>query len=367
VLAACSVAALVLTHNLSAMIFLPMAIALVLGPPRLDRRAAVCLGSALALGLLLSSFYAVPAYFEQRLVHVASITHGFFDYHRNFTPLSKVLAEDSLHAVGRFQLLGCVLAVPVLVRAARSRDSRVAYLLGACIVLAAFSLFMTNHASAPVWSVLHPLRYLQFPWRFLETATFFLCLAAGSVATLELGGVLRPALLGGLVALIVAANVRSFRPTSYLHVTNAQLLAGPEWRASVMHSIVDYLPKAAVRAPLAPATRTYRVVEGRASVSDVRVDSDRTRLRVRSKGGSVIELSTIWFPGWSVSVNGRRAPNRHDNPFGLITVTVPPGDSTIVADFHDTPIRRVGDALSLVGLAVLAVVGFAQRRLFTAS
>jgi hypothetical protein len=225
---------------------------------------------------------------------------------------------------------------------------------------------MTNRISAPVWSVLHPLRFLQFPWRFLETATFFLCLAAGSLATIEVAAWARTALVGGLVALIVVANFRTFRPTRYLHVTEAQLLTGRTWDAEVMHSIVDYLPKAASRTPHAPAAARVSVVTGAATIRDLRIESDRDEVDVSSRHGATIRLSTIWFPGWAVSVDGRRAGVTHDNEFGLITVAVPPGNATVVAAFHDTPVRQIGTILTLAGLAAVALVGVVRRRPFTA-
>lgn len=348
-----SVAALVLTHNLSAMIFLPMAVPLALGPPRWRRRELVALGGSLVLGALLSAFYAIPAYFEQSLVHVDQITRGIFDYRNNFQPLGKVLAAYSNYAVGWYQLLGCALALPVLVHALRRRDGRIAYLLGGSFVLAVVSIFMTNERSAPVWTALHPLRFLQFPWRFLETATFFLCLAAGAVSRLSLPTLGRIVVISGLMLLVVGRNASSFQPTNYIHVSERQVLAGGSyWVGSTMHSIVDYLPKAATRTPLEPAAWRYRVSGGEAVVAEFRTGSDWTSLRATSAAGGALELSTIWFPGWVATVNGRRVPVQHDNPFGLISVQIPKGVSLVRLELHNTGTRLLGDLLSVLGMAV---------------
>ncbi|MCX7854187.1 MAG: hypothetical protein N2383_15570, partial [Caldilineales bacterium] len=49
-------------------------------------------------------------------------------------------------------------------------------------------------------------------------------------------------------------------------------------------------------------------------------------------------------------------------PYGLIEVPVPPGDHILELRFEDTPVRRLGETISL--LAVLVVGGLLLRSRF---
>src|SRR5262249_12171309 len=65
---------------------------------------------------------------------------------------------------------------------------------------------------------------------------------------------------------------------------------------------------------------------------------------------------TFYFPGWQATLDGQPAPISVSTPEGLISVAVPAGAHTLSFDLGNTPVRVVGDGLSLV--AVLFIAGW---------
>ncbi|MFQ5576518.1 MAG: 6-pyruvoyl-tetrahydropterin synthase-related protein, partial [Anaerolineae bacterium] len=94
--AALALAGLLLSHNISAMLFAPLfglyLLLLIVKKGPSGRPGLAAVGAAIALGLGLSAFFWLPAFGEQGLIRLAGITRGFFDFRRNFITLPELLA-----------------------------------------------------------------------------------------------------------------------------------------------------------------------------------------------------------------------------------------------------------------------------------
>lgn len=203
-----SVALLVMSHNLTAMIaapflaimgFLPLII-----KHRFQLRARLLwLTGGWLGGALLSAGYAIPAFLEKDLTIVNQITRGYFNYQLHFLYIRQfwqnrwdyggsVFGPDdniSFH-LGRLTLvlaISCALAVSWKVKdlyknRQLNRHTWLKWWLTLPIVtglLLVFSLWMTTFHAQPIWDRLLLLHYIQFPWRFLAVSNFLLALLAG--------------------------------------------------------------------------------------------------------------------------------------------------------------------------------------------
>ena len=74
-------------------------------------------------------------------------------------------------------------------------------------------------------------------------------------------------------------------------------------------------------------------------------------------------MNTFYFPGWTVTVDGRNWPAAPSRPQGLIELTLEPGTHRVEVRWTDTPLRRWSTALSFLalGLLLLSVVGLGSR------
>ncbi len=92
-----ALAALMTSHNLSAVIFLPVVlvwIVIIFLKRRNKRFLWLGLGSAI-IGIMLSAFYVLPAMLEKNLVHLETMVGGYFSYTEHFKGVKKLFLERS--------------------------------------------------------------------------------------------------------------------------------------------------------------------------------------------------------------------------------------------------------------------------------
>jgi uncharacterized membrane protein YfhO len=70
-------------------------------------------------------------------------------------------------------------------------------------------------------------------------------------------------------------------------------------------------------------------------------------------------LSQYYFPGWKIKVNGTNTKIDYQNDLGLMTIEVNPGVSSVEARFTNTPIRVLGNGLTVVaGVGIITFLGY---------
>jgi hypothetical protein len=97
----------------------------------------------------------------------------------------------------------------------------------------------------------------------------------------------------------------------------------------------------------------------------IRAGGASDELRVTSSEGTALRFYTYYFPGWQVYIDGERLPDsalRPETQYGLITVDIPPGEHHVLLRWGDTPLRRVGKALTLASLALALALLVPWRR-----
>lgn len=212
---AVAVAVLTLTHNITAMLGVPLGLLYGLRWLRPDAWGKIVrLAGGYVLGLGMSSFFWIPAMLERRFVHLEWMLSDYYDWHRNFIrpghwwaatgELLWPLTSDGVYAhLGVVQiLLGLVGLAALIAYGLRKQGSARFYL-----ALALASILLASPLSHPFWSSLKLLSFVQFPWRlllFLSLATAMLAGRGCDWLTGEAQGRARWGILlaSGLVALL---------------------------------------------------------------------------------------------------------------------------------------------------------------------
>jgi hypothetical protein len=186
-----SYAALILTHNISALIFSPFVllffILLAAGTPAPHRgwKAGATLAVGLVLGLALSAFFWLPALGEQGAVQLTAQTSGYYHYSNHFRTLASTSGSAGLiqsTLIFDYDVAGMTPFSMGLVQAILTAAGLIAALLRLCrsgirslnplTLFALCALFistvMITPASRPLWDHLPLLPMVQFPWRFLS-------------------------------------------------------------------------------------------------------------------------------------------------------------------------------------------------------
>jgi len=366
-----SYSGLLLSHNLTTLAFTPLAAIwglFYLYHYRRFRLLPHLIFSAL-LGVGLSAFFVLPAFFEKPFVHLETMTVGYFNYLAHFVSLGQLFFssfwgfgsselgpyDDLGFAIGTLHwfLLGIAL-IFALLRFRRQRQYALPVLLLGLFFIS--SVFMTHQRSVFIWNNLPFLKYFQFPWRFLVIATFASSAAGGSLLAFTSHLPTRKWLLITLSFLVILLNFNFFKPQSWINITDQEKFSGPSWDKQMTISIFDYLPIFANMPPSQPAPNQPELLEGAATVTDYQKGShwQSGNLEVISDQAT-IRLPLFYYPGFTLTLDNKTHPLTYDNPLGLITFTTPQGNHSFHVKLESTPIRRFSDILTLASLASLII------------
>ena len=362
---------LMTTHVLMSMIFVPVALAWALFwlfESKWKNLGKIFWGGV--LGFSLSAFFVLPVLFEKQFVHSEGILSGYFDYRQHFVSLYKLFISrewgygssgfpnEKLNlSLGTVQWILGLVAAPILAIMNLKRNKKISILTLGISAAGLISIFMIHMKSSFIWAKLPFLWYLQFPWRFLAVSIFLLCLAAGIAIYLIPKG---KRVLGGLVLLAaVVLNIGFYVPKDWLTINDSEKFSGVSWQKQLTISIFDYLPIYAKLPPISAAPDLPEVLDGTAEFSDYRKGSDFQTGNVEVLADATLRLPLFDFPGMQVKVNGVVINHVHDDCrneefcLGLVSFKLPEGKYYIETRLTDTPVRKVGNYLSLTGIVVV--------------
>lgn len=355
------VALLILIHNLSLLLFAPVLGAWIILRLFFTKQWKKFLQFILMFLLAggLAAFYILPVIFEARYVNLESTIKGYFDFRGHFTNVNQLLLsrfwgygasvfgpEDDLSlAVGYVQwMLPSTLTIFLLVKR-KIWQYKYLYIL---VALGWFSLFLTHNKSTFIWQAVNPMTYFQFPWRFLTMAVFCFSLAGGALILLVRQ---QKVILLLLTFLAIILNYSSFKEDIWLKTTDSSLTKGQEWENQMRMSIGDYWPKFGS----VPATVAFQSSD---KIDLVEKRSNLAKFKLKTDGK--IEFPIAYFPGWIGLADGKKI-EVYPGENGLVSSSIPNETSSVTLRFQNTPIRMVGNYLSIVSVAVFLLLFFKTK------
>lgn len=311
-------ALLVLTHNLSLIMFMPILVAWII------YRKYWSAFYGFIFALLISAFYVLPVMFESKYIDLASTIHGYFDYRAHFVTLGQIFFSrfwgyggstwgdgDGLNlSIGQIQwMLPIIIAVFLIYHSIKTKSikSTVRNPFYSTFILlfsvGLFYIFLTHNKSTILWTHIPQMAYIQFPWRFYGVATFCLALASGVI--IKFFDKQKITVTTLIILSAIFLNYNFFRGDIWYKVDDSYFTTGEEWTRQRTASIGDYWPQFGHSIPSIPGDGKY----------------------------------INYFPGW--------------------VSKTPPKDGLIPSEgafFTDTPIRRLGNIISLTAIFVFVVI-----------
>ncbi|MBX9915220.1 MAG: glycosyltransferase family 39 protein [Pseudomonadaceae bacterium] len=331
--------------------------------------------AAIALGLVLTGIYWVPALFSQQYIRTDQLWSAVFDFHRWFYPIHGEpldAGEDDAFALRLFGMIALTSAMFVLcwLNAYRWRHVLGHNALFACLILMAIAWFLMSPYSQSVWETVPVLWKVQFPWRIamvLDLATAIAMLH--SLHCLEkyhdrIGLLVVASVTGLLLYSLASANV--------LHKLDPFDNAG--WIISRDQSVrdgVDAPEYSTAWNPTDPENEDNSLLNigplhydgARGKVSVAKWSPRSIALHINLQQATTLRIRQYYFPNWQAeSSSGEPLALHADKTTGLLTLQAPAGQYTL--HLHLGPMQQelIGGALSAGGVLILLGSAWRQRR-----
>lgn len=358
---AISFAGLLTSHNITSLIFAPMAVLWAIFLLWYFKKRSLWAKLVLAAiwGVGFAAFFVLPVIFEKKFAHIDTMTMGYFNYLAHFVSIKQLFVsphwgygsselgeyDDLSFAVGTVHWLFSLLAM-VIAFYQRKKEK----LFWVVIMLSLFGLmaiFMTHQRSVFIWNKIAILSYFQFPWRFLTIVSFTASALAGFLVYVAKNN--RSRLVVGVLMIVgvIFLNAFYFRPREWFSLTDKEKFSGNLWEKQLTISIFDYLPVFAKAPPSQEAPSSPVFLRGEGSVLEFNKGSNWQKGKVMTSVNSMIQLPLYYFPGMTAWVDDRKVAIDYHNYLGLISFEVPKGEHNFSVKLLRTPVRLVGDLLTL--------------------
>ncbi len=373
-----SLAAFLTSHTIMTLLFLPVLIFTVIYWMWAEKKRSIkYVMAGVFLGIGLSAFFVVPAYFEKNLVQIDNLTKLDLDFRAHFVTLYQLFVDRSWgygasfpgpndtisFQIGWPHWILALLSIPAVLFFKR-KEKFLSFYLG-ILFFFALSILMTHNKSAFIWEGIDILRFVQFPWRFLALTIFTASLLVGFlIYTLKDSWKKMAVFL--FIIITVVLNWSYFQPKEfYFDLTDKEKLSGESWETQQRAAILDYLPQGAVE-PREPAPAQPVIRTGEADIKNFEKNSHSFKLDLDVKSAAVVEIPIFDFPNWKVYENGVEIEHSNKNLVKRISINLPVGNHAISGKLTNTAIRTISNAISWISLVVIFYLIFygKSRRIF---
>ncbi len=360
-------AALILSHNLTALIVTPfLLLLLIFWIVVLQRKHIqfVQLIYAFCFGLLFSAFYWLPALLELPYTNVTSILGGGSDPKDHFVCLSQLWTSNWGFAgsasgcidgmsfmIGKIHIILALSSFFIALFWQKGIKRSVYVLLFIGLFL---SVFLMLSISQSLWESVPLMMYLQFPWRYLTMASFFSSLLSGGILSIFLSRLnlnyFQKVILGVSVGLMIIFIFGKFFVPQYkindlTHYSNIDFI---KWNVSKISD--EYLPPD-FKKPKNKSDLPQNILDFVRGSGSAHIDKETTTDLIASIvviDDAIIRIQKAYFPAWRIRVNGEEKIPQIKN--GVYYLALSPGNYRMEMSFVQTPIEKLANSLSLIGI-----------------
>jgi 6-pyruvoyl-tetrahydropterin synthase-like protein len=350
------------------------------------RRELLIIGCALALGLMIAAAYFLPAIAEQSLVNYDDIErrwpyHASYVYDFGQKVYDRV--RDSfftrLDRIWTFNALAVLLLGGAVVnRIGRSykphsgliHDGALRKRVWLWAWAGLIACFLMTKYSEPIGRLIPKIEIGVYSWRMMTLTSFAVAMLAGACFEIwsKRGGspnvredarsVSAPSLTFGLPLLASSTVLIGALAMSAWYV------AWPMWRAQSFEPKPEHynyatLPRGVPQE--APPMDQARSASGNGRVTVEYWAPELRRLRVEMEKPDQLQLRTSNFAGWTATVDGALAGIK-EGAVKNIVIDLPAGAHTVALELRSTPVRRAGNVITILSMALLvSIIGVALR------
>lgn len=348
---------LVLSHNIMAIIFLPILFIYALTQsPRLI--------GWIVLGIGISAYFWLPAIVEAPYVlglNTVSFVDHFPDLYELLIPSWGTGFSGSTFSQGEMSYQIGIMPIVVLFISTiflllkRWRPDR--HLAGFFLLGWFVSIILMLPVAIPFWKSVPYMANIQYPWRLLSVgipAVSFL--SALLFARWDRTWIMFVAAL--LSCLLVFPYTK---PVLYEPRSDDYYLSRREFTDGTSSLGNSFSTRWMSWQPNRPKNR-MEILSGVGSVAMKYNDATTFAADARLTTDAMVQVHVAYYPGWRVTVDGKDVPVKPDSK-GMITVPVTKGNHSVAVHFSETPFRFAADLFSGVCLFWLFYSSILKRRL----
>lgn len=385
-------AAIIVSHNLTALMTTPFLLAaifiytLLLIRKKLGKETGYLFLAAI-LGIGLSAFYWLPALGEMQYTNVLSQVGGKADFRLHFVCFEQIwdspwgfggsapgCLDGMSFRLGKLHILLSI-AVLAIVVIQRKKIKQLLPVILSIFIFLAFSIFLTTAYSRFLWELVPVMKFIQYPWRFLMLSAFFSSLLAGFMMTYldrEVSRHKLPVFTSVfsfilLMVLTLFLYLKLFNPQTVMSKTASDYTSeiALKWKISAISD--EYMPKyfSKPQDKKDIVKSKFSVVQGQAEINDIEVKAQKMAAKVEvASQPTLVLIKTAYFPSWNLYLNNKQ--HKYDiTKQGLITA-LPPGNHSLLLRIEQTPLEKSANLLSIIGIFIL-ILGIIRALWFSTS
>lgn len=335
-----------------------------------DVKIAFRIACAMALGLLISSIYWLPAALESKYVY--EWASEVMPYHSTYLTLLESQNTFGFIVNASFTLIVAAIVLSVWALGATSLEGEpfvwkkkytgdsAYFQVRLWAILAVTATFMSTTFSMHVSKLIPRIDAATPAWRWLAIATLFASLLVGAAAERLINGATRRSIrLWGMRAAIgVMIAISLWITVKYVIIEPVR--TRQSYAFSPYHMDSGFTPKNSTPPDNLPDTPLVMLEPESGATEMLRWEPQYRELYVFAEEPSELRLKTYNFPGWVARVDGQPAPVSSDKD-GAMVIAIPAGKHKVEAEFVNTPPRKMGIALASIGLMTIFGLALVDR------
>jgi len=328
---------LITSHTIVFMIFAPLLILYIpfILKPNLQNLKSIAIG--LSLGLTMSSFQILPSLFEKNYMKFdQTLSYLYKDFYLNIYQLLRIPHEGINY--GTYYQVGIAATLVIFISMFtifRKFDAKLFFFLG----FAVLSIFLATSGSSLLWTYLPFIKYILYPYRFLDLTIFAVAFLA--VILIEKTSLKTLAAIL-LISLTIYTNRHFFSIAPWFAIP-----PGPNLTTQNENDTIWSNPDTFVQRPLVSSEPQSNIYLSSQKSFDVKT-------QIITKEPTDVIIRKMYFPGWTLKVNGQNRPITIKD--GLISTNLEPGNWQIEAYFTKSKLRMFADLLTLASFFFLFII-----------
>ncbi|OGG21560.1 hypothetical protein A3D03_02485 [Candidatus Gottesmanbacteria bacterium RIFCSPHIGHO2_02_FULL_40_13] len=350
-----SLAGLILSHNVMAILFIPFFMLFyflyVLHQKRkLNLSAWIKMILPLLQGFGLAAYFFIPALLEKKYIYLSQIPLSAIA--DNFIKLKDLVYTPWNYGIKPPISLGighslALLFILICYLIFNNKKYKKDFLFNFLIVSLLLLLYLTNINSSLFWKY-PPLVWLDFPWRMMGIIIFIISLL---MIYLPKRPILK-SIFTFLTIVVLITNLNFVKPSTYINKPDSYYETNDATTTSMDELMPIWVKQKAKNRYISKIEFDDKI----SAVTNLTYNSKNIEFNATALSPVMIKINSLFFPGWKFQINGINTSISIQEPDGVMSLELNQGSHQIRGRFEETPLRLIADWVSILSAVFLVIV-----------